>query len=99
MIIALVTLGAVALGVALEYLRGLNMRCIHDSECVCYGAGYAAGKEKAHHELRRHIRENHAAGCGCQPCVTLRGIVTPLLMREAASALEAHPENDRDVCT
>ena len=83
------------------------MACIHEGECPCYGAGYAAGKDKAHFELRSHVRDNHDAGCGCRPCVTLRGIIFPLLRREAESAtghaahmlqaaadLELSPEGD-----
>ena len=56
--------------------------CIHEESCVCYGAGYA----KAHFELRHHVRANHAGGCGCEPCRTLRAIVVPVLLREAEAA-------------
>ena len=27
------------------------MDCLHEEPCPCYGAGYAAGKDKAHFEL------------------------------------------------
>ena len=73
MIFALATVGALVVGVAIGYLRGkLAMKCIHDSECPCYSMGYSDGKDKAHFELRAHVRANHAADCGCEPCKTER---------------------------
>ena len=42
--------------------------------CDVYHAGYAAGKAKAHFELRA-LDHDPAAGCGCEPCKTAR-IVT-----------------------
>ena len=52
------------------------MVCQHEEECACYRKGFADGKDKAHFELRSHVRAQHAAGCGCRSCVTLRGIIT-----------------------
>ena len=40
---------------------------------VGYGEGYAAGKNKAHFEVRKTA--DHASGCGCEPCKTRRVIV------------------------
>ena len=112
----IIGLSALALGVVLSAIGlhrlkrrfGASMACIHEDECACYGAGYAAGKDKAHFELRHHVRANHAARCGCEPCRTLREIVAPVLLREAAAArghvahmLKAeaeHPEGTCDVC-
>lgn len=52
---------------------------------------------------------NHAGGCGCEPCRTLRAIVAPVLLRETESArghvahllradTDNHPEGTCDVC-
>ena len=43
--------------------------------CDDYGDGYAAGKDKAHFELRTWELGAHAPGCGCEPCETVRVIV------------------------
>ena len=51
-------------------------------QCSCYSAGYRDGKDKAHFEIRHHAGANHSAGCGCEPCRTLRAIVVPVLLRE-----------------
>ena len=38
--------------------------------CACYGEGYAAGKGKAYFEIEMVPQDdNHAAGCGFQPCL------------------------------
>ena len=58
----------------------------HEDPCPCYGQGYVDGKSKAHFELRHHLEANHAGGCGCEPCRTLRAIVVPVLLREAEAA-------------
>ena len=42
-----------------------------------YGDGFAAGKEKAHFELRYHNWESHNADgkpCWCENCITYRTI-------------------------
>ena len=44
--------------------------------CPCYGEGYAAGKDKAHFEVRR--LDSHAARCGCEPCITVREVAAKL---------------------
>ena len=48
--------------------------CTDCQLCDVYHAGYAAGKVKAHFELRA-LDHDPAAGCGCEPCKTAR-IVT-----------------------
>ena len=45
------------------------------ARCDAYGDGYAAGKAKAHFELRLWETAAHAPGCGCEPCETVRVIV------------------------
>ena len=40
-------------------------------ECDAYGAGYSAGKSKAHFEVR-NLDHDLDAGCGCEPCKTAR---------------------------
>ena len=37
------------------------------------GLGYAAGKDKAHFEVRN--LSGHARGCGCEPCITTRSVI------------------------
>ena len=39
-----------------------------------YGVGYAAGKAKAHDELRVGFWRGHGLGCGCEPCRTVRSV-------------------------
>ena len=43
--------------------------------CACYAEGYAAGKEKAHFEVRTILDSNHAESCGCESCKTIREVV------------------------
>ena len=44
-----------------------------DSDLAAYSAGYTAGKEKAHQEIRDRAQEgNHADDCMCEPCITVR---------------------------
>ena len=45
------------------------------SESPEYGAGLAAGKAKAHFEVREWRPGNHAAECECEPCVTARTVL------------------------
>ena len=44
--------------------------------CGCYGEGYAAGKDKAHFEVRA-LAEGppHGSGCGCEPCITIGAVL------------------------
>ena len=44
--------------------------------CGCYGEGYAAGKDKAHFEVRA-LAEGppHGSGCGCDPCLTIGALL------------------------
>ena len=42
--------------------------------CTGYGHGYAAGKSKAHDEIRVGNWRGHGPGCGCEPCQTVRAI-------------------------
>ena len=49
-------------------------------ESVCmedyfYGNGYAAGKAKAHEEVRYWTPGLHDPGCGCNVCLTARSIL------------------------
>ena len=109
-LVAIAGVSALVVGVryVLKRRKDGAMDCLHEEPCPCYGAGYAAGKNKAHFELRHHLDANHAARCGCEPCRTLREIVAPVLLREAAAArghvahmLKAeaeHPEGTCDVC-
>ena len=41
-------------------------RCDHPDPCGCYADGYAAGKERAHWEVRNAGLGVHDAGCGCE---------------------------------
>lgn len=44
--------------------------------CDDYGSGYAAGKDKAYFELEMMASDyDHAAGCGCRPCATIRRVL------------------------
>ena len=36
-----------------------------------YGQGYAAGKAKAHFEIRTLHGAGHVEGCNCEPCITV----------------------------
>ena len=38
-----------------------------------FGQGYAAGKDKAHFEVRN--LSGHSRGCGCEPCITTRSVI------------------------
>ena len=61
-LVAVAGVSALVVGVRYVLKRrkvGAMMDCIHEENCVCYGAGYAAGKDKAHFELRHHVRANH----------------------------------------
>ena len=40
-----------------------------------YADGYAAGKEKAHFELRAGDWRSHANTCGCEPCITAKAVL------------------------
>ena len=54
--------------------------------CGCYGEGYAAGKDKAHFEVRELAEgREHGRGCECGPCQTSRALIAALV-REAAHA-------------
>ena len=54
--------------------------------CGCYGEGYAAGKDKAHFEVRALAEgREHGPGCECGPCQTSRALIAALV-REAAHA-------------
>ena len=54
--------------------------CDCPEPCDCYAEGYAEGyahgKEKAHFEVRMVLDSNHAASCGCEPCKTVREILS-----------------------
>ena len=44
--------------------------------CAAYGDGYSDGKDKAYFEIDVALDEaNHAAGCGCRPCATVRAVL------------------------
>ena len=53
--------------------------CDCPEPCACYAEGYAHGKEKAHFEVRMVLDSNHAASCGCEPCRTVREILSRTL--------------------
>ena len=56
--------------------------CDHAEACGCYCEGYAAGKDKTHSEVRSIAAEgNHAPGCGCEPCVTIRAVLAAYASR------------------
>ena len=50
--------------------------------CGCYGEGYAAGKDKAHFEVRV-LAEGppHGSGCGCEPCLTIGAVLAAWRVR------------------
>lgn len=56
--------------------------CDCPEPCACYAEGYAHGKDKAHFEARVVLDSNHAPGCGCEPCKTVREIVRRKLDRQ-----------------
>ena len=87
-LVAVAGVSALVVGVkwVLARRKDSAMGSIHEENCVCYERGYSHGKNKAHFELRHHVRANHAGGCGCEPCRTLRAIVVPVLLREAEAA-------------
>ena len=43
-----------------------------------YMDGYAAGKAKAHAEIRAMEPQQHMQGCKCEPCKTILSILTKL---------------------
>lgn len=49
--------------------------CECEEACGCYVEGYAQGKEKAYFEVRNILKANHAARCGCEPCITARAVL------------------------
>ena len=53
-------------------MEGCAGGCGDAHECGCFGAGWAAGKDKAHLEIRTILERNHAGDCGCEPCITVR---------------------------
>ena len=55
-----------------------------------YRRGYDQGKDKAYFELQVHQPGEHLAGCGCRPCLAVRGLAEKLLYQWAYdAALEA----------
>lgn len=58
--------------------------CEHEEACGCWGNGYAAGKDKAHFEVRNVLDGSHAGGCGCEPCITVRIVALQLARRWGA---------------
>ena len=85
--------GASALVAGAKYVlkrrKGGAMDCLHEQQCPCYGQGFSDGKDKAHFELQSHIRAQHDGGCGCAKCVTIRAILTPMILREAEAAVRS----------
>ena len=62
-----------------------GLQCDHGDPCACYGEGYATGKGAAHLEIRTILDGGHAQGCGCEPCLTVRAVLSharTLKMRE-----------------
>ena len=43
---------------------------------VPFGAGWAAGKEKAFFEVLTLLESPHAVGCGCEPCKLIRDVLS-----------------------
>ena len=68
-------------------------RCDHPDPCACYAEGYAAGKQQAHWEVRNDGLGAHAAGCGCDACVSAARVLDIWLESMATSD---HQE-DRDL--
>lgn len=62
--------------------------------CDDYGDGYAAGKAKAHFELRSWELGEHAPTCGCDPCQTVRVVVRKIL----AMLPDQHIDDCADPC-
>ena len=46
-----------------------------------WSKGYAVGKNKAYFEVRNILGAGHDAGCGCEPCQTLRAVALQLARR------------------
>ena len=55
--------------------EGARPVCDCPEPCACYTEGYSHGKDKAHFEIRAVLDSNHAAGCGCEPCKTVRTVI------------------------
>ena len=64
--------------VAAGEMEGCAGGCGDAHECGCFGSGWAAGKDKAHLEIRTILERNHAGDCGCEPCITVRTIAAAL---------------------
>ena len=54
------------------------------SESADWQEGYAAGKDKAHFEVRNVLEASHADHCGCEPCITVRIVALQLARRWGA---------------
>jgi len=65
--------------------------CDCPDPCGCYADGYADGKDKAHFEVRMMTADGggHAAGCGCEPCLTLTAVTAALTAALVDSAARA----------
>ena len=60
-------------------------RCDHPDPCGCYAEGFAAGREKAHWEVRNAGLGLHDAGCGCDACMSAARVLEVLLETMATS--------------
>ena len=63
-------------------------KAARQTDSVEYLRGYAAGKEKAHFEVRNILDAGHDAGCGCEPCVTVRILLTARRQRALPQAAD-----------
>ena len=76
-----------------EFCGGRPCRCVPDervhepatcpdvecAHCVGWSGGYDAGKHKAHAEIRLGSWQGHSVGCGCEPCITARAVLSELV--------------------
>ena len=60
-------------------------RCDHPDPCACYAEGFAAGRERAHWEVRNAGLGVHDAGCGCDACMSAARVLEVLLETMATS--------------
>ena len=60
-------------------------RCDHPDPCACYAEGFAAGRERAHWEVRNAGLGVPDGGCGCDACMSAARVLEVLLETMATS--------------
>ena len=71
--------------------------CDCPEPCIRYAEGYAAGKDKAFFEMEMALQgDNHAAGCGCQPCRVKRACLQRAMTLMTSGSLALLDHNHRN---